>query len=183
MTLSSSVNVYRLFLPGLALCAASACTDPGGPLESGPTRVRIESDAGDPVGAGRSYEYTAENAVISLDRWKGNVVSLTITANERWGILLMPPDNIGQLVPGSYEASRTYQGSTYPTWIAIDKDSTRNTCLQSAGRFTIVRVEHAPDSKVEYLPYGVLAAVDATFEQRCTGATGSLRGTIHWRAE
>ncbi|HKH92296.1 MAG TPA: hypothetical protein VKA54_10865, partial [Gemmatimonadaceae bacterium] len=166
--------------------AAGSCSDPQGPLlESGPNYLRVQSDAGDPVGGGQSYDYTAANALIAVDhRFAGiAALNLAITAADRWSIYLYPPDRYSELVAGSNENARSFPADPTQPRISVARQSTVGTCAQATGRFTIVRVEYVPNSKVDYPPSGVLAAIDATFEQRCTGASGSLRGTIHWRAE
>jgi hypothetical protein len=171
-------------LSGLALCAASACTDPADPLDSGPNRVRIQSDAGDPVGGGQSYDYTPANATIEVDRFPQVVAfHLWITAGDRWAIYLYPPDRYTELVRGSYEPAGSFPSDPTLPRMAVTKESTQDACPKSTGRFTFQRVEYVPDSRIPSSPNGVLAAIDATFEQRCTGASGSLRGTIHWRSQ
>jgi hypothetical protein len=167
------VNFSRFFLSGLALCAGSACTDPAGPSpKGGPNQVRIQSDPGDPVGSGRSYEYTQANAEIVLNR-NLRMVEIMISGDERWQIHLRPPYQSRQLVPGAYEGARSLPTTTAVPSIIVLQEGSSGPCSEASGRFTIEKVEYTADS--------LLAAVDATFEQRCSGATGSLRGTIHWR--
>jgi hypothetical protein len=179
------MNVACLILSSLAVFAASACTDTTDPFfETGPNHVHIESEAGDPVGGGKTYDYTPANATIEVDRFLQVVaLNLWITGADRWTIYLYPPDYNTELLVGSYDPALSFGGDPWIARMAVSKESTSNTCAKASGRFTFQRVEYVPDSKIPSSPHGVLTAIDATFEQRCNGATGSLRGRIHWRKQ
>src|SRR5437868_5797021 len=82
-------GAYRRMLPVLALLIPGACSNPDGPLAGSRTYVRITSDAGDPIGDGKSYELTQANAIIKV-RGFPDAFDMSIAGDDGWQIYVEP---------------------------------------------------------------------------------------------
>jgi hypothetical protein len=158
----------------LAIAAAVACdgssTGPEGPV---PNFVRLESDAGDWVGAGGSYEYTQADAIISVTA-DGGHLAISVQGNEQWSANFVVPSTLERLEPGSYEDLQRYPFHD-PEAGGLSWSGEGRGCNTLTGSFTIDRVTYETD--------GTLAAIDLRFVQHCEGGSSALRGTVHWRAD
>lgn len=133
-----------------------------------PNFIRLESDPGEYIGAGSTYDYANANAIISVTT-SGGYISLTIDGDESWRANIWVPQG-ALLLPGTYaNVTSGFQPSTG----AMNWSSEGRSC-NSIGSFTI-------DSST-YVG-AVLTAIDVRFEQHCTSAAATLRGTVHWRAD
>ena len=83
-----------------------------GPLDPGfPSFVKLQSDAGDNIGEGKSYEYTTANAIINIQ--SGGVdLEITIQGDESWTGAFHIPSSTGQLAVGTYDKLTRYVGSS-----------------------------------------------------------------------
>ena len=173
----------RLLLAGLAASAAIACggdekdvTGPGpvdpGPVATTPSYVELQSDAGDYIGAGRSYRYTLSNAVIQVTA-SGSHLSVHIDGDEWWyGEFQAPGATTAPLVPGTYSGLTRFPFND-PGKGALSWSGDGRGCNTLTGSFTVDRVTYTA---------GALTAIDLHFEQHCEGSTYALRGSIHWWA-
>jgi len=158
----------RILIPCVTAVLA-ACLDATWDGVNAPNAIRLQSDPGDPVGAGKSYSYTQANAIISVEPSGGASVPVTLTVNvhgdESWsGFFTMPAGKI-RMEAGTYQDALNWFG--------------RNACITPTGytptgSFTVDRVSY--DS-------ARLTAIDLRFEQRCSGYAGAFHGTIHWRSD
>ncbi len=135
-----------------------------GPSDSGfPNSVKLQSDVGDFIGQGKTYEYTTANAIISLQ--SGGVdLEISIQGDESWTGTFHIPSNTGQLAVGTY-------GSSTP--LSMSWDGEGRGCGSVTATVTIDSVSYAS---------GSLTSLDMHFEQHCDGASAALHGTIHWKA-
>jgi hypothetical protein len=142
---------------------------PGG--RDAPVSITLQSDAGDFVGAGRTWSYTKTNALISVTYTNGTV-HVGINGNAWWSGDFQLPGAPAQLVRtqvdgvGRYPIAGAGNGSL--NWSGDGRG-----CNTLVGSFSV--------SNVAY-DRGTLRAFDLTFEQHCEGAAPALRGQIHWNS-
>lgn len=155
----------------------AACNgdDDGGPTSTQPppavpSFIRLESDAGDYIGAGRWMEYTQAIAVLAVSL-SSNIIRISVKGDQRWEGEFAAPSGSPMQV-GTYNNATRYpfngQGPGL-SWMGEARG-----CGSVAGYFIL-------DSLTQVS--GVLTGVDLRFEQRCEGGIPALRGTIHWRAD
>ena len=151
----------RLLL--LLAVACTACIDFTGSAAA-PNSILLHSDLGDPLGAGKSFDYTQSNAVIYVGT-SGSppTLTITVTGDESWTGFFTMPSGTTRLAPGTYDTGLGWHGGFGAP-----------ACGTVAGSFTIDRVTYNGT---------VVSAVDLSFEQYCDGAAAPLHGTIHWRAD
>lgn len=153
-------RVWRaLALIGVA--ALTACLDATGSAGAR-NSIRLVSDPGDALGAGKSYEYTQATAVIGVDN--GGIpptLTINVAGDENWVGFFSMPSGMTRIAPGTYREGLNWHGGL--GGIA---------CRTATGSFTIDRVTY--DSMN-------VTAVDLRFEQHCDSAAAALHGTIHWR--
>ena len=110
------VTLVRCVLACLMGVAAASCgadksgiTGPGNP---GPINdVRLESDVGDYIGGGQTYDYTQANATITVTA-QGGHLSIGIAGDEGWSGDFQMPSALNQLQDGLW---RPAPGSTPST--------------------------------------------------------------------
>lgn len=131
--------------------------------------VLLQSDRNDPVGKGKSAIYTQADSGLRIYNRDASSVNVDILGYEHWSGFLAGPTEDVRLRIGVY---RTSSGAgALLSWARPENNTACGTGFE--GWFLI--------QKATYSPQGILTAVDATFEQRCNGARGVLRGQIHWR--
>src|SRR5687767_8415669 len=164
------------YLEGAVLCAAAVmaggCGDSGtGPAAPAPNSVRLESDPGDFIGQGRTYDYTSANALISVDATGGHL-TVIINGDETWRGEFQMPSASTRFQPGTYANLERF-GSHDPTEGALDWFGEGRGCNTLVGSFTVDSVRYVGD---------LLTAIDLRFQQRCEGSVPTLEGTVHWRS-
>ena len=133
-----------------------------------PNYVKLQSDAGDAIGQGKSYEYTTANSIINVQ--SGGVdFEITIQGDQSWTGSFHIPSSTGQLAVGTYD--NTTAGSS--TQLSIDWYGEGRGCGSAAGTVTIDDVSYSG---------AALASLDMHFTQHCDGVSPALHGTIHWKA-
>jgi hypothetical protein len=134
-----------------------------------PGRITLASDAGDFVGAGRTYGYTKADATIQLTA-TGTYIRVGIVGDERWQGEFVAPSGF-QLISGTvYTATRSGPGASM-TWFGEGRG-----CNAITGIFVV-------DSLRWDAGNGALEAIALRFEQHCEGGAAALRGSIMWRAD
>ena len=149
--------------PLIAVAALAACFDSTGSAGA-PNSIWLRSDPGDPLGAGKSYEYTQSNAVLYTGV-SGSPATLTVSivGDESWTGSFTMPGGETRLELGTYGTGVNWRaGYGAPG------------CGTVTGSFTIDSVRYDGT---------VISAVDLSFEQYCGAAPGAMHGTIHWRAD
>ncbi len=150
----------------LAAAAAVGCDKSGtGPVNPpSPNYVHLQSDNGDYIGIGQTYNYTHADAVIRLTA-SGGHVSISIEGDQWWFGDFQSPSTLTRLQPGNY--TNLQRGE-------LDWSGEGRGCNTLSGWFAIDSVTYAGDS---------LTAIDLRFEQHCEDVQAALHGTIHWRAD
>ena len=140
----------------LAGCGGSDAT---GPTAGAPTSITLQSDAGDYIGAGKSYSFSQATAVINVGL-SGKYLTVQVTGDEWWhGLFQLPSLEKG-----------TYSGVTRA---ALDWSGAGRGCNAITGTIIVDEIS---------VVNGALTSLDMRFEQHCEGASPALRGTIHWSA-
>ncbi len=157
---------------GTAVIACSGSDKPTGPPSPPPTPnyIRLQSDPGDYVGAGRNYDYSHANTVITLNASLTHL-SFNLQGDQWWYGEFQLPNTTSRWQPGVYADAQRYPFND-PARPGIDWTGEGRGCNTQAGSLTVDSVTYAADS---------LKQVDLTFEQHCEGAIPALHGTIHWR--
>jgi len=176
------MRLLRSSLPalfGTAVIACSGSDNPTGPPNPPPAPpptpnyIRLQSDPGDWVGAGRNYDYSLANTVITLNPSLTHL-SFNLRGDQWWYGEFQLPNTTSRMQPGTYANAQRYPFND-PAHPGIDWTGEGRGCNTQAGSFTIDSVTYAADN--------VLNQVDLTFEQHCEGATPALHGAIHWRSD
>lgn len=154
-----------------AAAAAAGCGDSGtGPGGPPPNSVRLESDAGDFIGQGRSYSYTSANAIITVAATGGHL-TVSVSGDETWsGDFQMPSDST-RIERGTYANLERYPFHD-PAEGGLSWSGEGRGCNALSGSFTVDSVRYSGDT---------LTAIALRFEQHCEGATPALEGAVHWR--
>lgn len=121
--------------------------------------IKLESEVGDDIGQGESYNYNQANAVLTVIAQNGRL-QVQVEGDQFWNAQFFVPGEVTQLAPGTY-SSMMWGGKG-------------SGCTASAGTFFSI-------DQIEYTA-GLLTAIDLHFEQHCLGSVGALRGSIHWAA-
>lgn len=133
--------------------------------------VYLQSDAGDYIGAGRTYTYTQAVAQIGVTASNGRV-SVSINGNESWRGDFQAMVPLASLQVGYYGTLQRYPFHN-PVRGGLDWSGEGRGCNMLTGWFAVDNVSYAE---------GMLNAIDIRFEQHCEGSPAALRGEIHWRA-
>ena len=157
-------------------CGGGGSDTTGPPVETGPpppppTSVSLTSDAGDPIGAGRSYSYTNADAQITVTSQAARF-TIAIKGDEYWNGEFELPDTHTELQPGTYE-NLTRHAFHDPAVGGLSWTGEGRGCNTSSGRLVIDSVTYDGTTLTE---------IELEFEQTCVGSTGALRGEIYWNA-
>lgn len=132
--------------------------------------IALQSDQGDTIGQGKSYQYTASNAVITVTAVKNRLV-VEVKGDEQWTGVFQTGGNAAELKIGEYTAVPLYTdnmdaGASGLTWWGNGRS-----CTSSTGWIAIDNVAYAN---------GFLQAITLRFQRNCNGATAALRGTVNY---
>ena len=136
-----------------------------------PNSVRLESEQGEFVGAGKTYEYSRANAILTVTS-SGNRLSVRVVGDQTWNGEFVLPSSAAKLKTGTYTNLERYPFHN-PIVGGLSWYGDGRGCNVLTGSFTI--------SSVTYVD-NVLKAVELSFEQHCEGKSVALRGQIHWTA-
>jgi len=162
------VMLVLFFASSLAGCGGGNI-DSGGQSPPPANFITLQSDAGDYIGAGKSYSYTQASAQISISATGGHL-TIGISGDENWSGDFQVPNTYSQLQPGSYNNLQRYPFHD-PAKGGLSWYGEGRGCNTLTGWFVIDSVTYADN---------VLTAIDLRFEQHCEGATAALHGQIHW---
>jgi hypothetical protein len=165
------VGLLRRVLLCLIAAGAAGCGDGSGITgpDTAPSYVRLQSNAGDYIGGGQTYNYTRANAVITVTASEG-LLSIRIDGDQWWFGDFQSPSGINQLQPGSYTNVQRYPFHD-PAKGGLSWSGDGRGCNTLSGSFTV--------DKVSYVD-GNLATIDLRFEQHCEGGIPALHGAIRW---
>lgn len=137
-----------------------------------PTRLTIDSQPGDYVGAGQHFTVTELDGFFSTLQGPPGEVGLSFRGGTFWDATFLPP--VGRaLTPGTYEAPPPGYGPSPTTgWLRFGGDGRG---CNGTGRFVVLEAEYAADGSATKL------AID--FEQRCYYSTApALYGSLRYRS-
>lgn len=168
MTCRSILSPLCAFL--LLALFLNGCGGSSGNANS-PNSVSLQSDAGDYIGAGKTYNYTSANAKISVTS-SGNLLTVAVAGDETWQGTFQLPAGATEVKRGDFvNLSRYLSGNPNG---GLDWYGDGRGCSTLSGRFSVDDVSYVN---------GVLTAVDLRFEQHNDGGAPALHGQVHWRAE
>ena len=150
-------------------CGADKVTGPD--TSSAPNSVHLQSDAGDFIGAGKTWDYTSANAIITVSA-SGGLLTVTVEGDESWRGDFELPNSVNTIQTGTYtNLQRLTQLNSKGglSWFGDGRG-----CNTSTATLVIDKVTYNGSA---------LTAVDLHFDQHCEGAAPALHGTIHWRAD
>jgi hypothetical protein len=135
----------------------------------------VVSDAGDPIGNGSAaYAYTQATANIRITA-AGSGVQVQVFGDQLWLGRFTPPSGAARLSIGEYaNVGYSLSGVVDPNGAQIwGPEQLLRNCEQPRGTVKITDVVYSDDQ---------LTRLTLEFDQRCSGAKGSLRGLVRWDA-
>ena len=144
---------------------------PGGAVPAGINSVYLESAAGEFVGDGKTYLYTAHDAIFPMSI-TGQNLQFEVQGEQRWLSQWAPMVPRTHFEPGYYDLTQglnVAKGQIF--WVGEGRACPINTLI---GWFVVDSVTYNGDA---------LASLDLRFEQRCSALEPPLHGAIHWRAD
>jgi photosystem II stability/assembly factor-like uncharacterized protein len=159
--------IFVLIVP----IALSGCSGNGTIGPEAANYVSLQSDSGDYIGGGQTYQYSQSNAKMVVNAAGGHL-TITIDGDQNWSGDFQVPSNLNQLQVGRYDNLQRYplhdpvKGGL--NWSGEGRGSNTLT-----GWFVIDKVTYEN---------GALTAIDLRFEQHSEGASPGLRGQIHWKS-
>jgi len=156
---------------GLLLIAAGACSDPFASSPITFASLTLTSAAGDPVGQGRSAEYTLSdgNWMVDADAER-NVVTVQVSGEVwTWSLTFSAPSG-ERLRTGSYAGAVRYPPNSLSEPTLYVHGTSAPSCHTISGRFEILDIAWSPSGSIRRL--------HATFEQYCNGQSAALTGEV-----
>jgi hypothetical protein len=141
---------------------------PAGSTPASGNYVYLQSDAGDTIGGGSTFTYTAANATIGVVP-SGNRVEVVVAG---WTGFFQSTAAVTELQGGYYGDVEAYPFQ-HPARGGLSWSTPGGTCHTVTGWFVV--------DSVTYVGTG-LSVIDLRFEQHCEGGTPALHGKIHWTA-
>ncbi len=130
--------------------------------------VHLKSDAGDYIGAGKSYSYDQQNSAFIISNFGGDQTHFQISGDEDWDMYFILPTIQGQIAPGSLVTVTAASADVFKMQVSTDGRGCNGT-----GWFIVDGATSTASG---------LASLDLRFERHCDGAAAALRGQIHWIA-
>ncbi len=155
--------------PGPAQVPAGLWEPPAGALPADGGYVYLESQPGDYIGAGGTYTYTPNTALISTSATDGHL-SIAIEGDERWTGDFQAMNVVSVLEAGYYGDLQRYPFHN-PVKGGLSWSGEGRGCNTLTGWFVIDSVTYDG---------GALAAIELRFEQHCEGGGPALNGAIRW---
>jgi len=152
------------------MCVAAAGCGGDGPTQvpENETFIKLESDAGDFIGGGETFNFTPATATFQVN-YSGNYLYVTVLG--QWTFDFRLPSSASTLQNGTYTGAVLYPSADL-TKPALRVTSQSRACTSATGSFTLQNARYVSDQLQDF---------DVTFEQHCSGAAPALHGTIHVR--
>ena len=178
----SSCQVWLRFTPTAAgtrsaqlqITDASGARDDvalSGFAHGGSTRVLMNSQPGDYIGAGKTWSYTVANARIVAGGNRTHVAFTVDGADGSWWYADFAPASGDILAPGLYaNATRWPFNGTGP---GLSIDGNGRGCNTLTGQFTVTEATFESDGSVR--------TFGTSFEQHCEGGPAALTGVFEFR--
>jgi hypothetical protein len=151
-------------------CGSDKVTGPND--KGGPNSVHLQSDAGDYIGAGRTWDYTSANAIITVSANQA-LLTVTVEGDESWRGDFQLPNTLNTIQTGTYSNLQRYPFNNAQQG-GLSWEGDGRGCNTLTGTLVIDKVAYNGST---------LSAVDLHFDQHCEGGAPALHGTIHWRAD
>jgi hypothetical protein len=142
-----------------------------GTMPASGNAVYLQSDAGDYIGGGHNYLYTAANAAITVSQ-TASVLKGGVTGDKWWNADFAAMSNLTKLQRGWYPDLSRYPFNN-PAKGGLDWGGDGRGCNTLTGWFLVDSVTYNGDT---------LTAIDLRFEQHCEGQAPALHGRIRWSA-
>jgi hypothetical protein len=142
---------------------------PSGATPSSGNYVYLQSDSGDYIGGGRTYNYTNANALMTYTSTE-RAINLNLQGNQNWRGSFVLPSGAGSLQAG-YFANLTRAPFANPAVGGLEWSGEGRGCNTLSGWIVIDKVT---------VTSGAMTELDLRFEQHCEGGSNALRGQIHW---
>jgi hypothetical protein len=144
------------------------------PVNVGTTSLTMTSDAGDYIGAGKTYNFTGANSVIWLT--SGSLTGLSARLNSsdgQWWDVDMYPASGEVLAVGNYTNATRYPFNGSGNGLNVDGDG--RGCNTLTGSFRVKQVAFsAVDNSLQHF--------DGTFVQHCKGQSPALSGELKYES-
>lgn len=134
--------------------------------------IKLRSDAGDFIGAGKEYDYSNLNSQISVVS-DGAYLTITVDGDESWQGDFHLPNTYSELQQGSYADLERYPFHDAAVG-GLSWGGDGRGCNTLTGWIIIDSVTYDG---------ATLTGIDLQFEQHCEGAAAALHGEIHWDAD
>jgi hypothetical protein len=138
------------------------------------TSLTMQSDPGDYIGLGQTYNYGQTDGTFSTLVFGNNsVVSIRFNtpSYDHWWNLNFATANGAPLTPGVYLNAKRFADGVSP---GLDVFGDGRGCNMVSGSFEVLQATYGPAE--------TLLSFEATFEQHCEGAAPALRGRIRYNA-
>lgn len=149
---------------------ASACSDPSDPADNEPrigrTSIVLESETGDYIGVGKSYQYDLSNAVI-VAQANASTFSISINGDEVWSGLISTKAT-DRLEVGEFTFTEFPVTSFGAAWSGEGRG-----CGTYSGTSSVDSLEYRSDR---------LTSIHLRFELHCESKVPALRGNVRWSA-
>ena len=132
--------------------------------------ISLQSEQGDLIGQGKSYQYTPANARISVTA-TGNRLVVKVEGDEEWTGAFQTGGNASELKIGQYTALPRFLESMDVSQGGLTWWGNGRSCTSSTGWVAIDSVSYVN---------GQLAAISLRFQRNCNGAVAALRGTVNY---
>ncbi len=144
------------------------------PVDVGTTSLTMTSQAGDYIGAGKTYNFTGANSVIWIASGSLTGLSARLTAADgQWWDVDMYPASGEVLAVGHYPNATRYPFNGSGNGLNVDGDG--RGCNTLTGSFTVKQVAFsAVDNSLQHF--------DGTFVQHCEGNSPALTGELKYES-
>jgi hypothetical protein len=148
---------------------AGLWTPPANTVPATGNYVYLQSDAGDYIGAGRTWVYTNADTMMTLAN-NGLAITVGLRGDETWNGGFLLPSAAGTLQAGYFKGlTRTPFADAAVG--GVEWSGQGRGCNTLTGWVVIDSIT---------VTAGAMTALDLRFEQHCEGGTAALHGKIHW---
>jgi hypothetical protein len=158
-----TVSPHPVNPPPAGLWTPLAFTPPAG------NYLHLESDTGDYIGGGATYDYTQANAFLNVSATGGHL-TVGVTGDQGWYGDFQAMSTLTRLEPGYYANLRRFPFQN-PIRGGLSWSGEGRGCNTLTGWFVVDAVTYSGST---------LTSIDLRFEQHCEGGGPALHGQIHW---
>ena len=157
---------------GGGTCDSGTWLPPGSTVPDGTTALFIDSQPGDPVGAGGTYSYAAPSTTFLIGRNEANGVSVSVKNGTRveWSLDFSAPGKV-PITTGTYLSVSDYPSSPFA---GLGVSGQGSSCAGVTGHFVVREVVYGID--------GSVLRFDVDFEQHCGDGDPALFGALRYRS-